>query len=92
MQISGPGQIHSAHGLQGPHRAKSATPADSTSRPATIDQLDISAEAAQAAEASAAGDIRADKVASIRTQIANGTYETAGKLDAAVDRLLDEIG
>jgi hypothetical protein len=31
-------------------------------------------------------------VQSIRAQIASGTYETTGKLDVAVNRLLDEIG
>jgi hypothetical protein len=30
-------------------------------------------------------------VASIRAQIANGTYETPEKLDMALSRLLDEI-
>jgi anti-sigma28 factor (negative regulator of flagellin synthesis) len=39
-----------------------------------------------------APDIRQDRVNSIRAQIASGTYETAGKLDTAVSRLLDEIG
>lgn len=37
-------------------------------------------------------DVRTDKVNDIRTQIANGTYDTDGKkLDAAIDRLLDEL-
>ncbi|MEM8865659.1 MAG: flagellar biosynthesis anti-sigma factor FlgM [Planctomycetota bacterium] len=94
MQISGPGQVHGPHGLQGPHslRGKSTPPANNTSQPATIDQLDISPEAARASEASEAGQVRADRVAEIRAQIADGTYETADKLDAALDRLLDEIG
>jgi anti-sigma28 factor (negative regulator of flagellin synthesis) len=35
--------------------------------------------------------IRGDKVASIRAQIANGTYETNDKLDEATDKLLDEL-
>ena len=92
MQISGPGSVHGAHGLQGPHgpRAKSpAAPADSTSRPQSIDKVEISAEAASAADA---GEIRAGRVAEIRAQIAKGSYETPEKLDAALDRLLDEIG
>ena len=43
-------------------------------------------------QAKQAPDIRQDRVQSIRAQIASGTYETAGKLDTAVNRLLDEIG
>jgi anti-sigma28 factor (negative regulator of flagellin synthesis) len=36
-------------------------------------------------------DIRADKVASVKAQIQAGTYEDDKKLDAAVDRLLDDL-
>lgn len=36
-------------------------------------------------------DIRADKVAQIKAQIDAGTYETPDKLDAATDRLLDDL-
>jgi anti-sigma28 factor (negative regulator of flagellin synthesis) len=36
-------------------------------------------------------DIRVDKVAQIRSQIDAGTYETEDKLDAAADRLLDDL-
>lgn len=36
-------------------------------------------------------DIRVDKVQQIRQAIADGTYETPDKLDAAADKLLDEV-
>ncbi len=36
-------------------------------------------------------DVRLDKVASIRSQIEAGTYETDDKLDAASDKLLDDV-
>jgi negative regulator of flagellin synthesis FlgM len=36
-------------------------------------------------------DIRADKVAQVKAQIAAGTYEDDKKLDAASDRLLDDL-
>jgi anti-sigma28 factor (negative regulator of flagellin synthesis) len=36
-------------------------------------------------------DIRTDKVAAIKAQIEAGTYEDDKKLDAAVDRLLDDL-
>ena len=39
-----------------------------------------------------AARVRQELVNRIRAQIAAGTYETPQKLDAAVDRLLDEIG
>jgi anti-sigma28 factor (negative regulator of flagellin synthesis) len=39
----------------------------------------------------ASGDIRVDLVQSIKQQIEAGTYETDAKLNAAVDRLMDEL-
>ncbi|MDB5297463.1 MAG: anti-sigma-28 factor, FlgM [Phycisphaerales bacterium] len=39
----------------------------------------------------AGGDVRLDKVADIKARIAAGTYEDDAKLDAATDRLLDEV-
>ena len=36
-------------------------------------------------------DIRADKVANVKTQIEAGTYESDKKLDVATDRLLDDL-
>ncbi len=37
------------------------------------------------------GDIRADRVADIRAQIASGQYETSEKLNVAVSRMFDEL-
>ena len=36
-------------------------------------------------------DVRGDKVASVKAQIANGTYESDHKLDGAIDKLLDDL-
>ena len=36
-------------------------------------------------------DVRTEKVAAIKAQIEAGTYETGEKLDAAVDRMLEDI-
>jgi flagellar biosynthesis anti-sigma factor FlgM len=36
-------------------------------------------------------DVRMDKVAEIKAQIQAGTYETDAKLDAAADKLLDDV-
>lgn len=50
------------------------------------DQVQLSGQTPQTS-----GDIRADKVAEIRAQIANGTYETDDKLNATVDKMLDDV-
>jgi anti-sigma28 factor (negative regulator of flagellin synthesis) len=36
-------------------------------------------------------DVRTDKVADIKAQIENGSYDENAKLDAVLDRVLDEI-
>jgi negative regulator of flagellin synthesis FlgM len=60
-----------------------------------VDQLDFSVEAqellASQSASSSNTEIRADRVATIRQQIADGTYETPEKLSAALDRLLDSF-
>ena len=38
-----------------------------------------------------ANDVRADKVASVRAALEAGTYETGAKLDAAIDKLLNDL-
>lgn len=39
----------------------------------------------------ASSGIRADKVAAVKAAIANGTYETDDKIDATVNKLLDQV-
>ncbi len=55
-----------------------------------VDSLEISAEA-QMLSTSGATEIRADRVADLRAQIASGEYETPEKLEAAVSRMFDEF-
>ena len=53
------------------------------------DAVTLSVDAVRAADATS--DIRFDRVNAIRAAIADGTYETPEKLDAALDRLLDSL-
>ncbi len=105
MKIFSTHQSHAAQNLRGPHGPNSPTATGPTSNVQKTDQLEISSEAleaaklAEAAEARALeslkpadGSIRSDLVARLRQEIAGGTYETADKIDAALDRLLDELG
>ncbi|MCA9264478.1 MAG: flagellar biosynthesis anti-sigma factor FlgM [Planctomycetales bacterium] len=91
MQIQGPSSLHGAQRIQGPHRVQGAAPNKATESLQAADQLDISAEADMVSRVRDIPDVRADRVAEIRAQIAAGTYETEAKLDAAVGRLLDEL-
>jgi negative regulator of flagellin synthesis FlgM len=90
MYIYGTAHVHSAQPVNAPHRM-AATQAVKASYAGGVDELDISPEADFVAQARELPEIREDRVAAIRAQIASGTYETADKLDAALSRLLDEI-
>ena len=54
------------------------------------DAVTLSVDAVKAADSTA--DIRFDRVNAIKAAIADGSYETADKLDIALDRLLDRVG
>lgn len=99
MQIYGPYRV-STPATAGPQRPQPNRPAEISGKPsaAPVDQLDLSAAASGASridmssQVAGGGEIRIDRVAQLRREIADGSYETPEKLDAALDRLLDEIG
>ncbi|TWT43241.1 flagellar biosynthesis anti-sigma factor FlgM [Botrimarina hoheduenensis] len=101
MQIYGPNQAHGPQALKGPHfRPNSATgPAPRTQAPDQVEISPAAAEAARLAEAAetraaekASTPVRSELVNQLRAQIAGGGYDTAERMDAALSRLLDEIG
>jgi anti-sigma28 factor (negative regulator of flagellin synthesis) len=55
------------------------------------DKLDLSGVSHLIKALKSNADVRTDKVAAIKAQIEAGTYEDDKKLDAAVDKLLDEL-
>jgi len=91
MHVHGTTHVHGPHGINAPHIVHRGQAPSTTSAKGTVDRLDISAAAEAAARAAESGDVRQELVRDIRAQIAAGTYETPAKLDAAVDRLLDEM-
>ena len=103
MQIYGPFRVSAGQGVnpaqanQAPQRLKSADSASAKTSAAPVDQLDLSQAATPANRLDATsavaggGEIRIDRVAEIRRQIADGQYETPEKLDAALDRFLDQL-
>ena len=92
MEINGIGYLHGAQPIHGPHRASAPQPTPQSDAWMGVDELDISHEADVVSRVREMPDIRADRVAEIRAEIASGVYETDDKLDIAVGRLLDEIG
>jgi negative regulator of flagellin synthesis FlgM len=93
MQIQGSHHVHGPHSLQGPYSARSSAARPNYSVSNTGDQLDISAAAQAAIDAfdKANDTVRTDLVARVKNEIAAGTYETEAKLDAALERLLDDV-
>ncbi len=93
MYIQGSSYVHGAQPINAPHRSYNSQPTQSpASSVRGADELDISPEASLVSKVRDVPDVRADKVARIKAQIANGTYDTDAKLDVALSRLLDEIG
>lgn len=91
MEINGPGPVGGPERLE---PVQPSSPADQTSQAGGVggsDEVTISEEARLLARVNDIPDIRQDVVDQIRTEIADGTYETEDKLDTAISRLLDEI-
>jgi negative regulator of flagellin synthesis FlgM len=92
MHIHGTTHIHGPHGINAPHAPFRSQPGGKATGGSSVDRVDISPAAQAAVAAAESGEVREGLVNRIRAEIAAGTYETPQKLDAAVDRLLDEIG
>ena len=88
MQIRPTSNIQSsAVNLQTQNKTQSTTNTNSV----PVDQVEISAEAQLMSTQAAGTEIRADLVADVRAQIAEGQYDTADKMDIAMSRLFDEL-
>ena len=92
MHNYGPSQLHGPQALGAPHGPRAAQPMTRPEAAQIADEVNISEAARLVEQVQQVPDIRADRVEAVRQQIAAGTYETAEKLNAAVERLLDEIG
>ena len=92
MNISG---VSSTQGSASVNNVQSIEATESTAKTQSEgltevhDNVSLSVDAVQAAET--VGDVRLDRVNSIRAAIADGSYETPEKLDVAIDRLLDRL-
>jgi negative regulator of flagellin synthesis FlgM len=91
MQIHGLGHVHGAQPLQGPQRSQVTHAATQPDTWSGVDEVDISPEADVVSRVHDVSDIRSERVAEIRAQIADGVYETEERLEVAVGRLLDEL-
>jgi hypothetical protein len=98
MEITNTAFVHNAHSIQGPHRAMPAGESASAGQTTGIrDIINFSDEAMRlsrtdsASTASSKSGIRFDLVNRVRSEIAAGTYDTADKMDIALDRMVSNL-
>ena len=91
MQINGPSGINGPGQINQSMKANSSQTAANNANLNPVDQLDLSSQAQMIDSLSNVSGIRAERVAEIKSQIANGVYETPEKIEIAVERLLDEM-
>jgi flagellar biosynthesis anti-sigma factor FlgM len=65
-------------------------PADAPTQMGATDKVELSGMS-HLLKALKNNDVRTEKVAEIKAQIEAGTYEDDAKMDAAVDRMLDDL-
>jgi negative regulator of flagellin synthesis FlgM len=92
MHIYGPSQLHGPQSIGSPHGVRAAQSMTRPEAAQIADEVDISEAARLVEQVQQMPEMREDRVESVRQQIAAGAYETSDKLNAAVERLLDEIG
>lgn len=68
-----------------------AIPTDAPKNLPATDRLELSGASHLLKALKANSGVRTDKVADIKAQIANGTYDDDKKLDGAIDKLLDDL-
>jgi negative regulator of flagellin synthesis FlgM len=91
MEMSGPGSVGGGHADR-PAELRPAPEVTSAASALERDDVDVARTAQLLERLSHDPEIRAERLARIRAEIANGTYETTEKLERAVERLLREIG
>lgn len=92
MEVNGPGPIRGPLPIDTSHPAAEVTKIEQTRSAATNDELDISAAGKMLEHLQQSSQVRAERVAQIKAAIEAGEYETPEKLEAALEKLLDEIG
>ncbi|MEI7458017.1 MAG: flagellar biosynthesis anti-sigma factor FlgM [Pirellula sp.] len=96
MQISGNFSVSGVDASRAATKSNAPAPAQAATQSAIatpVDQLELSAEALSVGQTEQSGQaFRAEKVASLREAIAQGTYDTDEKMSAALDSFLDQLG
>ncbi len=92
MDVNGPGSVHGTspiHSIPTAHEVE--RPADS-SQAVPQDEIEISPAGKMLEELSQSPQIQAERLAQLKAAIEAGSYDTPEKLEAALERMIAEIG
>jgi negative regulator of flagellin synthesis FlgM len=90
MEVNGPGPVHNSSPINH-SRPPRSEPSQAAKPAGPVDEVEISSAGKLLEKASQSSAVRAERIAQIKSEIEAGTYETPEKLDAALERLLDEF-
>ncbi|MBM81249.1 MAG: flagellar biosynthesis protein FlgM [Planctomycetaceae bacterium] len=91
MEVNGPGSVQGAFPVKPVQQTpETAQPTESQSI-TPQDEVEISSAGRMMETLNQSSELRAERLAQIKSEIESGTYETPDKLEAALERLLDEI-
>lgn len=91
MQIFGFGQIHQAHNVRPTQRFEAAQETKAAASQFGPDQVEFSSAAREASASAESAPVRESRIASIRAEIAAGTYDTDEKLELALSRMFGDL-
>lgn len=92
MDVNGVGSIQGSFPIR-PSRPATEVPRASETKPIeTNDAVEISPAGKMLDDLSKSSEVRAERLAQIKAAIDAGTYETPEKLEAALSKMLGEIG
>jgi len=92
MDVSGPSSVQGALPIKPVQPTQSVSQAPESSSITPTDEVEISSAGRMMDTLNQSSELRAERLAQIKSEIEAGTYETADKLEAALEKLLDEIG
>ena len=87
-KLNGVSNVRAARSAYGADAAAASQPNRGSDRV----ELSKNADVQRLVELAKQNDVRTDKVADLKAQIAAGTYDLDAKADAVADRLLDDLG
>jgi negative regulator of flagellin synthesis FlgM len=92
MDVNSIGSVGRAAPLSGARPAQGVESSAGADALAPQDEVQISSEACKLDELSRTSGVRQERIEQIRQEIADGSYDTPEKLDAALDKFLDKYG